>query len=117
MPSALVSRPNTETARRVRAARAYAGLSVQELADAIGLGLQTIKRIEAGKRNARRYEIWAIAETCSLPRDFFDIDFGLLCDRAETIDALLRRVDDRLAKIETLGGPGLEAGRHPRMAG
>jgi transcriptional regulator with XRE-family HTH domain len=108
MPSALVSRPITETARRVRAARAYAGLSVQELADGIGLGLQTIKRIEAGKRSARRYEIWAIAEACSLPRDFFEIDFGLLCERAETMDALLRRVDDRLAKIERLGGPSLD---------
>jgi transcriptional regulator with XRE-family HTH domain len=61
-----------ETARRVRAARAYAGLSVQHVATKIGVGAKTVKRIESGERLPRQYELWAIAETCGVPRDFFE---------------------------------------------
>src|SRR5947209_15300390 len=57
-----------ELTRRVRAARAYSGLSVGELAAAIGVGAQTVKRIEAGRRNPRQMEVWAIADVCGLPR-------------------------------------------------
>src|SRR5690349_6833259 len=89
-----------ETARRVRAARAYAGLSVNELASRIGLGLQTIKRIECGKRTARRFEIWAIAEACDLPRDFFELDLELLSRRAAMLQDTLTRVEERLERIE-----------------
>src|SRR3954452_13743388 len=89
----------TEIARRVRAARAYAGLSVNELANQIGLGLQTIKRIESGKRTARRFEIWAIAEACGLPRDFFEIDLELLNRRASAWQETLTRVEERLQRI------------------
>src|SRR6476661_8134546 len=89
-----------EVARRVRAARAYAGLSVNELAAKIGLGLQTIKRIESGKRTARRFEIWAIAEACCLPREFFEIDLELLSRRAAALQEALARVDERLEQIE-----------------
>jgi transcriptional regulator with XRE-family HTH domain len=91
---------STEIARRVRAARAYAGLSVSELASRIGLGLQTIKRIESGKRTARRFEVWAIAEACNLPREFFEIDLDLLNRRAATLQEALARVDERLERIE-----------------
>ncbi|MEA2494926.1 MAG: Helix-turn-helix domain [Thermoleophilaceae bacterium] len=92
--------PVSETTRRVRAARAYAGLSVQDLADQIGLGLQTIKRIESGKRTARKFELWAIAEACGLPREFFDVDLDLLTNRASVLEHTLTRVDERLIRIE-----------------
>jgi transcriptional regulator with XRE-family HTH domain len=94
----------TEIARRVRAARAYAGLSVAELANRVGLGLQTIKRIESGKRNARPFEVWAIAEACELPREFFDLDFQELCSAVAAQREMLARIDGRLDKLErTLG--------------
>lgn len=89
-----------EIARRVRAARAYAGLSVKELATRIGLGLQTIKRIEAGKRTARRFEVWAIAEACGLPREFFEVDLDMLSRQATVLQDTLARVDERLARVE-----------------
>src|SRR3954453_22620459 len=92
----------SEIARRVRAARAYAGLSVNELANRIGLGLQTIKRIESGKRAARRFEIWAIAEACNLPREFFEIDLDLLSRRSSALQETLARVDERLERLENL---------------
>jgi transcriptional regulator with XRE-family HTH domain len=93
-----------ETARRVRAARAYAGMSVSELAERVGLGLQTIKRIESGKRNARPFEVWAIAEGCDLPRAFFDLDFVELCNVAVAQQEMLARIDGRLDKLERAVG-------------
>lgn len=94
----------TEIARRVRAARAYAGLSVADLAERVGLGLQTIKRIESGKRNARPFEVWAIAEACELPRAFFDLDFQDLCQAASGHQDMLARIDGRLEKLERVLG-------------
>jgi transcriptional regulator with XRE-family HTH domain len=91
-----------ETARRVRAARAYAGLSVNALANRIGLGLQTIKRIECGKRTARVFELWAIAEACELPREFFEMDLDVLNQRASLMNETLVRVEQRLARLELL---------------
>jgi transcriptional regulator with XRE-family HTH domain len=67
-----------EIGRRVRAARAYAGLTIGALADSLGMGARTIKRIECGERDARRYELIGIAEACGLPREFFELDFDLL---------------------------------------
>jgi transcriptional regulator with XRE-family HTH domain len=66
----------SEVAKRVRAARAYAGLSIPELADELGVGAQTIKRVEAGTRRPRRYELWGIADICGLPRWFFEADLA-----------------------------------------
>jgi transcriptional regulator with XRE-family HTH domain len=67
-----------ETARRVRAARAYAGLSIPRLAKELGVGMQTIKRIESGRRSPRRYELWGIADICGLPSGFFERSFDVL---------------------------------------
>jgi transcriptional regulator with XRE-family HTH domain len=94
------SPPASETARRVRAARAYAGLSVNELAEQIGLGLQTVKRIENGKRGALTHELWAIAQACGLPREFFDLDLDLLSNRASRLERTLTQVETRLKRIE-----------------
>jgi transcriptional regulator with XRE-family HTH domain len=94
------TRRHAEIARRVRAARAYSGLSVNDLADAVGLGVQTIKRIESGKRTARPFEIWAIAEACKLPREFFDLDFRELSLAASAQSEMLARIDCRLDKLE-----------------
>jgi transcriptional regulator with XRE-family HTH domain len=100
---------SAETARRVRAARAYAGLSVSELANRIGLGLQTIKRIESGKRTARRFEIWAIGEACGLPREFFEMDLELLNRQATVAQETLARVEERLARIERAMEPNTQS--------
>ena len=91
---------SSDVARRVRAARAYAGLSVRELADAIGIGVQTIKRIEAGARAPRTMEVWAIAEVCGLPNEWFEMDVEGLANHAAAAADLLERVDRRLARIE-----------------
>lgn len=89
-----------EVARRVRAARTYAQLTVGQLADRIGMGAQTIKRIECGRRIARRHELWAIAEACALPRGFFEVDFERFVDQAELMSSTLTEIDQRLARLE-----------------
>lgn len=89
-----------ETARRVRAARAYCGLTASALAEQLGMGVQTIKRIEAGRRSVRPYEVIAIAEACGLPRAFFEVPFGQLASQADRLDARLDNVDSRLERIE-----------------
>jgi transcriptional regulator with XRE-family HTH domain len=95
-----IAGPAGEVARRVRAARILSGLTVGELGDLIGLGIQTIKRIEAGRRNARRYELWAIADACGVPREFFEADLARWLERGTGIDKTLERIDARLAQID-----------------
>jgi transcriptional regulator with XRE-family HTH domain len=92
--------PLPEVARRVRAARAYAGLTVAELADRLGMGVQTIKRIESGRRTARGFELAAIAETCELPREFFELDFHEMWREASAQRELLARIEDRLNRLD-----------------
>lgn len=68
-----------EVGRRVRAARAYKGLrSVPALSEAIGeggLGTTTLYEIERGERYAEPRELAAIAKACTLPAEFFTMDF------------------------------------------
>ncbi|MEA2483117.1 MAG: Helix-turn-helix domain [Thermoleophilaceae bacterium] len=103
-----------ELARRVRAGRTYAQLSVAELAERIGMGAQTIKRIESGRRAARRHEVWGIAEACGLPRAFYEVDFEFLLEKAEAVTEVLSRIDDRLARLEARGGIATERPRPVR---
>lgn len=63
-----------EVARRVRAARGYAGLQQHELGPKIGLERQSIWRMENEKREVSAGEKIAIAHVCGLPPDFFDLD-------------------------------------------
>lgn len=57
---------------RLRAARAFAGLSQPELADKLELGEVTYKLSERGKRRPPRRELLAIAEACEVPMWFLE---------------------------------------------
>lgn len=94
------SQSPAEIGRRARAARSYAGFSIGDLAAHTGLGAQTIKRIEAGTRQARRYELWALAESCGVPRTFFEADLEELLDPSASVVAALTRIEARLTRIE-----------------
>jgi transcriptional regulator with XRE-family HTH domain len=63
-----------EQARRVRAARAYAGYSRARLAAATGLSVHSLTRLERGEREAPPAELSAIAETCGVVPDFFEAE-------------------------------------------
>lgn len=60
----------SELAARFRAARAYADLTQLELAQALGIDVQTVKRREAGKGDPKRAELIAIASITGVPETF-----------------------------------------------
>lgn len=75
-----------ELGKRVRAARAYAGLSQDELAEKIQISQPTLARVEKGERQARWIEIMGIAEVTGLPRVWFTGELSPDLDAtAETI--------------------------------
>lgn len=57
---------------RLRAARAYAGLTQPELASRIELGQVTYALSEKGQRSTPRRELLAIAEACGVPMWFLE---------------------------------------------
>lgn len=74
--------------RRLRAARAYAGLSQPDLAAKLNTSQDTIKRIELGQRELQGYErdgfLRAVAGACGLPVEFFTEDFARMASMATT---------------------------------
>jgi transcriptional regulator with XRE-family HTH domain len=99
-PSDQPELPLDELARRVRGARAYAGLSIPQLAERLGVGAQTVKRIESGRRAPRSYELWAIADICGVPRGLFELDFEDLSRANGGLAAVLGEVNRRLGRLE-----------------
>jgi DNA-binding XRE family transcriptional regulator len=57
-------------AARVRAARAAADLSREDLGQAIGLSARTVRRLEDGQRRISPQELRRIAATCHVPEWF-----------------------------------------------
>jgi transcriptional regulator with XRE-family HTH domain len=121
---ALVDRD--ETGRRIRAARALAapteqeleerhrkrakpttGITVAELAariDSDGLGAKTLGNMERGDTPALRPALSEIARACGLPYEFFTAEFANLGAPAGGLDAhrdeMGRNVTERLLDIE-----------------
>lgn len=67
-------------AGRYRAARAFADLTQQQVADALGLDVQTVKRRESGDPDVhkapKRGERIAFATICGVPPEFVEEGFG-----------------------------------------
>lgn len=81
--------PQTDVARRIRAARILANVTVEELAERIGvrgLGAKTLGAIEREERPVRRMELAEIARACELPLAFFTIDWSVLHQHGAIID-------------------------------
>lgn len=99
-----------ETSRRIRAARALAaptpdelaarkrpvvGITTRELAARIDmkrLGYKTLGNMERGDAPALRPALSEIAKACGLPYEFFTADLATLGERAD--------VDERFAQVE-----------------
>jgi len=78
----------SDHAARIRAARAYADLTQEQLADELGVDVQTIKRREAGRQEPKRGELLAIAAICRVPMAFMEHGFGEIAE-----NEVLRRLD------------------------
>lgn len=111
--------------RRVRAARAYAGFTLDELAERAEIGRSTLVRIEKGRAPKQR-ELNAIAEACDVPRAWFSAPFEWL-DEAEVVaidvpipeDAgaitslVADAVDGRLALVDFAVSVGVQSVQAP----
>jgi transcriptional regulator with XRE-family HTH domain len=60
----------TDAARRIRIARAWAGLSRDELAARLGVSSATVERMETGQRPVTVDELVAVGAICKVPEAF-----------------------------------------------
>lgn len=93
--------PRDQVRRRLRAARALAGVTVAELARhelvaRNGLTVSTIGETEREDRDAKPMELEILARACGLQPDWFTIPLGRLGDQEIAWVAL----GQRLARIE-----------------
>lgn len=88
-----------EIARRIRAARAYAGLSQKELGLKVQMHAQTIKRYENAddpENTPNDGRLTAIAVACGLPASWFSEAGMELPLPPEELRERLRRIEDSL---------------------
>lgn len=114
------------SSRRIRAALALSGLTIEELAariDQRGLGARTLRKLqdETDEREARPMELQAIAAATGIPYVFFTIPFAYLDDmvarwqasyEAEPATDRLDQIVERLERVEA----ALEAAATTRPA-
>ena len=85
---------------RIRAARALAGLSRNQLAERLGVSSHTVAKWEAGIQypNAERLEQIGVA--CGVPVEFFRANRDALAAPTPGLSAQLAAIEDRLSRIE-----------------
>lgn len=91
-------------AARIRVARAYAKRNQQEIADHLGVHLQTVKRMEKGDAPISDDRLFAIGSFCGIPERFmtvgFDTDMDIVAELEETRRERDAMRDDFTAAIE-----------------
>ncbi len=100
---------NPELGRRIRSARAYAGITAQTLAAGMSTDLNALERLEAGIQPldpaARRTVITIVSQQTGCPEQFFTADFSAL-DGEEPpeskLDRLERKIDVALAAMDSV---------------
>lgn len=90
-----------DAAARIRAARAYANLSQAQIAAVLGVSVVTIKRIEKGTRPCSLDELFAIADTCDVPREFMTDGFASSPDTAMTVEVVRAAVAAATESLHT----------------
>jgi hypothetical protein len=77
--SRMTENERIEGARRAKGALAYAGLTHRDVIAATNLSPATVGRILAGTRKETTWDdLWAIADLCSIPREWFSADLWRL---------------------------------------
>lgn len=94
-----------ETAKRVRAARAYADLTQGDMASRLDMSTVTYKRIESGKREVSLPELDRVAEITGWARSLFSPEFkfedgGGTAEGLIEVEGNLRDLAARLADLE-----------------
>jgi transcriptional regulator with XRE-family HTH domain len=93
--------------KRIAAARAYAGISQEVLADGISLTIHAVQRLEAGVEDLSESDRWsvirAVAASTRLPDAFFTADFdSLIHDEPpeQKLDRLEHKIDQALERMD-----------------
>jgi transcriptional regulator with XRE-family HTH domain len=89
-----------DVGRRVRAARALAGLSRAELAERVAVSEAMVGRYETGHRHPVGERLERIAAACVVSVAFFHANLGALDRSVAELSAQMSSVEDRLARIE-----------------
>ncbi len=100
----------TDLGRRIAAARAYTGMSVQSLADAVNVTVPALERFENDLADLSEDDRWAllcaIANATRLPTQFFTVDFATLPDEGPPslrLAALEGKVESGLEEARRIG--------------
>lgn len=83
IPVRLTIMEPAEIGRRIRTARAWAGISQDELGELLEVSEATIRRMEQGLKIPRSSDISYICQVCGVRRDFFTDDDPGLANLAE----------------------------------
>jgi transcriptional regulator with XRE-family HTH domain len=86
--------------RRIRAARALAGLSRAALAERIGVREGMVAKYEIGARIPGADRLERLSAVCGVPVEFFRADLDALAASAPDVSAQLSSIEDRLSRIE-----------------
>lgn len=111
-----------EDGARVRAAQAYAGLTLEELAADTGIGRDTLQNLRGKRTRTARAtsleEAQKIAVACGLPFEFFTADFTRLWEIVPEGMPVLARPRDvaRPAASPPLPGTGAAGPQRGRAA-
>jgi transcriptional regulator with XRE-family HTH domain len=77
-----------ERAARIRAARAYAKVTQDAIAEALGQSTISVKRMEKAEKDISVDDLWTIADLCGVPREF-------MTDGFQSVPEELRRIHER----------------------
>jgi transcriptional regulator with XRE-family HTH domain len=78
-------------AARIRAARAYAGLRQNRVAELLGISVAALRRIEAGETRPDPEQLDRLAVLCSVPVEFMRYGFEPLLTEIKKNRRLLQR--------------------------
>jgi transcriptional regulator with XRE-family HTH domain len=88
-----------ELAARVRAARGYSGLHAKQLAKELSISVETMSRIENGRRAVPYEERTKIAQACGVPRWFLENGWAAT-PGLRNPDFEIRHVDGSVTRVE-----------------
>lgn len=99
-----------EVGRRIAAARAYSGLSLDEMAEALGVSAPTIRRWSNGEENSlgktaeeRQLKADRVREVTNCPDSFFEAGDAPDARELEVrVDDLVRQMDYVLSSLASL---------------
>jgi len=96
----------------MRAARAYAGLSVRALAEKVSdddISARTLRHLEQGEHLATTEQLEAVSKACGVPTAWFELDWQAAGSSETALTVMAARlgdIEEGLRVIEAAVSPG-----------